>query len=131
MRRASYLLIASLILAPFAAAILGCFIGPGVLHPMNLNPDRIEQTARMLAVTGATKEDFDVRASDGVELRGWKVRPAVPNGDWVLLFHGVSDNRTGVLGHAKFLLRHGYSVVMMDSRAHGASGGAMATYGWK
>jgi len=24
----------------------------------------------------------------------------------------------------------GYSVVMMDSRAHGASEGAMATYGW-
>ena len=75
MRRASYLLIASLILAPFAAAILDCFIGPGVLHPMNLNPDRIEQTARMLAVTGATKEDFDVRASDGVELCVGKCDP--------------------------------------------------------
>jgi fermentation-respiration switch protein FrsA (DUF1100 family) len=49
----------------------------------------------------------------------------------VLLFHGVSDNRTGDLGHAEFLLRHGYSVVMMDSRAHGQSGGDMATYGWK
>jgi hypothetical protein len=48
-----------------------------------------------------------------------------------LLFHGVSDNRTGVLGHAELLLRHGYNVVMMDSRAHGESGGAMATYGWK
>jgi alpha-beta hydrolase superfamily lysophospholipase len=49
----------------------------------------------------------------------------------VLLFHGVSDNRTGVLGHAEFLLRHGYGVVVMDSRAHGESGGDMATYGWK
>ena len=27
------------------------------------------------------------------------------------------------------LLRHGYSVVMMDARAHGVSGGKMATYG--
>jgi uncharacterized protein len=64
-------------------------------------------------------------------LRGWKIRPPLPIGDWVLLFHGVSDNRTGVLGHAEFLLRRGYSVVMMDSRAHGESGGDMATYGWK
>lgn len=47
------------------------------------------------------------------------------------MFHGVSDNRTGVLGHAELLLRHGYSIVMMDARAHGESGGAMATYGWK
>ena len=49
----------------------------------------------------------------------------------MFLFHGVSDNRTGDLGHAEFLLRRGYGVVMMDSRAHGQSGGDMATYGWK
>jgi predicted alpha/beta-fold hydrolase len=28
------------------------------------------------------------------------------------------------------LLRPGYNVVMMDARAHGASEGPMATYGW-
>jgi hypothetical protein len=68
---------------------------------------------------------------DGIELRGWRICPPSPNGDWVLLFHGISDNRTGVVGPAEFLLRHGYCVVMMDSRAHGESGGDMATYGWK
>jgi alpha-beta hydrolase superfamily lysophospholipase len=72
-----------------------------------------------------------VLAPDGIALRGWKVRPPSPNGNWVLLFHGISDNRTGVLGPAEFLLRHSYSVVMMDSRAHGQSGGEMATFGWK
>jgi len=36
-----------------------------------------------------------------------------------------------MLGYAEFLLRHGYSLVMMDVRAHGESGGDMATYGWK
>jgi alpha-beta hydrolase superfamily lysophospholipase len=51
--------------------------------------------------------------------------------NWVLLFHGVSDNRVGVLGVADFLLRAGYGIVMMDSRAHGESGGERATYGWK
>lgn len=86
---------------------------------------------RCLLAPARRKSDFDVRAPDGIELRGWKVRPPSPNGDWVLLFHGVSDNRTGVLGAAEILLRHGYSVVMMDARAHGESGGAMATYGWK
>jgi alpha-beta hydrolase superfamily lysophospholipase len=98
---------------------------------MHLNGERPGQTAQMLARTGAAKEDFTVRAMDGIELRGWKVRPPAPNGDWVLLFHGVADNRTGTLGYAEFLLRHGYSVVMMDARAHGTSGGEMATYGWK
>lgn len=85
----------------------------------------------MLRRTGAKRQDFEVRASDGVKLVGWTVRPPTPNGDWLLLYHGVSENRSGVLGHAEFLLRNGYSVVMMDSRAHGESGGDMATYGWK
>lgn len=48
----------------------------------------------------------------------------------MLLFHGVADNRVGVEGQAELLLRAGYNVVMMDSRAHGASEGPIATYGW-
>jgi pimeloyl-ACP methyl ester carboxylesterase len=131
MRRIVYIIIAFLLLAPLGAALVGRAIGPGILHPMRLNPARLKQTAEMLERTGAAKEDFNVRALDGVELRGWKIRSRSPNGDWVLLFHGVSDNRTGVLGHGEFLLRHGYNLVMMDARAHGESGGDMATYGWK
>jgi alpha-beta hydrolase superfamily lysophospholipase len=131
MRRIAYVVIALFALALLGAAFAGHAIGPGVLHPMHLNPERLELAAGVLARTHATKEDFSVRASDGVELRGWKVHAAAPNRDWVLLFHGVADNRSGTLGYAEFLLRHGYSVVMMDARAHGASGGEMATYGWK
>ena len=120
-----------LVAAPLMAAVAGSILGAGVLHPMNLNPLRTTQTEDTLKRTGASKEDFDVTTPDGTVLRGWKIRPRAANGDWILLFHGVSDNRTGTLGHAEFLLRHGYSVIMMDSRAHGESGGSMATYGWR
>jgi alpha-beta hydrolase superfamily lysophospholipase len=131
MRRLLYLLLAVLVLLPIAAGVVGAQLSSVTLHPANLNPDRHQQAAEMLARTGATKADFDVTAADGAILRGWKIQPKSPNGDWVLLYHGISDNRTGNLGHAEFLLTNGYSVVMMDSRAHGQSGGAMATYGWK
>jgi len=129
--RLAYFSAAVLMLAPVLAALAGRALGPGLLHPQNLNPARPQQTDEMLKRTGAMKEDFVVRTPDGIELRGWNVRPQSANGDWILLFHGVSDNRTGVLGHAELLLRHGYSLVMMDSRAHGESGGDIATYGWK
>jgi len=80
---------------------------------------------------GLHRDSFDVRASDGVLLRGWKVTAAEPNGNWVLVYHGVADNRMGVLEHARMLLLAGYSVVMMDSRAHGASEGRWPhTVGW-
>src|SRR5882762_3568136 len=121
-----------LLFPPLLAAAAGWLSGPAFLHPIrrHLTPDLIREADASFAVTGATREDFDVRAPDGAPLRGWKVRPKNPNGSWVLLFHGVADNRIGVVGLSEFLLRAGYSVVMMDIRAHGASGGPIATYGW-
>jgi alpha-beta hydrolase superfamily lysophospholipase len=131
MRRLGHVAVAILLLLPLAAAGIGTQLVSVLLHPANLNPDRHEQTAEMLARTGATTEDLEVIAKDGAVLKGWKVEPKDPNRDWVLLYHGISDNRTGNLAYAEFLLTNGYSVVMMDSRAHGQSGGEKATYGWE
>ena len=131
MPRILYIPIISLILLPVLAGLAGNAIGPGILHPARLNPERLQEAEEMLQRTKAMREDISVKSRDNVKLRGWKIRAAQPNGNWVLLFHGVSDNRTGVLGAAELLLQHGFSVVMMDSRAHGASGGDMATYGWE
>src|ERR1700689_3253713 len=134
MRRLAFfaiVVVVALALLSAASGLIGYAIGAGILHPANLNSQRLEEADQVFKRTSLKKSDFTVRANDGIELRGWKVVPPAANGDWVLVFHGVSDNRTGDLGHAEFLLRHGYSVVMMDSRAHGNSGGDMATYGWK
>lgn len=133
MRRTFFFMAGALIpLVLAGSAVVGAMIGGGVIHPMvrPLTPRLIQEADQVFEQAGATREDFTVRAPDGVLLRGWKVKPRNPNGDWVLLFHGLSDNRTGMLGQAQLLLRHNYSVVLMDSRAHGESGGRMATYGW-
>jgi hypothetical protein len=121
-----------LLLPPFLAAVAGWLAAPGFLTPIRreLTPDLIREADASFAVTQSLRQDFDVRAPDGVLLRGWKVTPPNPNGSWVLLFHGVADNRVGVIGQSEFLLRAGYSVIMMDARGHGASEGPTATYGW-
>jgi len=131
-RRLIRILLILLLFPPALAAVGGWFFGPAFLHPIRreLTPDLIQEADATLIQIRAHREDFDVRAPDGVLLRGWKVRPAHPNGNWILLFHGVADNRMGVLEHARVLLLAGYSVVMMDARAHGASDGPLATYGW-
>src|SRR5580704_4422846 len=131
MRRTVYIAMVILALLPALAGLVGNSVGPGILHPQHLNSERAPQVQEMLRRTNTIPEDLVVQTKDNIELRGWKIHAAKPNGDWVLLFHGVADNRTGVLGAAELLLRHDFSVVMMDSRAHGTSGGDMATYGWK
>jgi alpha-beta hydrolase superfamily lysophospholipase len=131
-RRLLRIAVILLVFPPLLAAVAGWFAGPAFLHPIRreLTPDLLREADASFALTGASREDFEVRAQGGALLRGWKVRPKNPNGNWVLLFHGVADNRVGVIGQSEFLLRAGYSVVMMDARAHGASGGPIATYGW-
>jgi uncharacterized protein len=130
-RRNLYITIVFLLFIPVLAGLVGYFVAPEALHPQRLNPERIQEAEGMLQRRKTIPEDLSVQVLDKVELRGWKIRAPEPSGDWVLLFHGVADNRTGVLGPAELLLRHGFSVVMMDSRAHGRSGGDMATYGWE
>jgi uncharacterized protein len=106
-------------------------LGPIILHPVRreITPAQVAQADQSFACVHAKRQDFGVVAQDGVQLRGWKVRPAQPNGDWVLLLHGRSQNRLTMIGYADFLLAKGFSVVMMDARAHGESGGTIATYG--
>src|SRR5215470_442007 len=121
-----------LLFPPIVAAVAGWLVAPWYLKPIRreLTADVIREADTSFVVTLAHRENFEVRAPDGVLLHGWKVTPPSPNGNWALLFHGVADNRVGVIGQSEFLLHAGYSVVMMDARAHGASEGPVATYGW-
>jgi fermentation-respiration switch protein FrsA (DUF1100 family) len=77
----------------------------------------------------ADLRDVSLKAQDGAVLRAWYVVPQRANGATVILLHGMADNRAGVAGYAKLFLVHGYRVLLPDSRAHGESGGAIATYG--
>jgi uncharacterized protein len=113
------------------SVLAGYWIGGGLVHPQKraLTAELIRQADESFERENSVSEDFNVAAADGVTLRGWCVRPQKPNGDWVLLLHGVADNRAGMISYAGMLLRHNYSLMMMDARDHGESGGSIATYG--
>lgn len=124
------MLIVAVLCLPLPAFAGGIF-APFILHPVrrDIHAEQIANADRLFAQEHATRENFEVNAQDGIALRGWKVRPDHANGDWVLLMHGRSQNRLSMLSYAEFLLGSGYSVLMMDARAHGESGGTIATYG--
>ena len=75
--RRSYLNVLFLGITFALVTLSGNATGGGILHParLPLTPERMVWVSNMLQRTGATKEDFTVRASDGAILRGWKVRP--------------------------------------------------------
>jgi uncharacterized protein len=112
--------------------VVGWLVAPSFLHPIRrpLTPDLVRQADASFAQIGAQREEFTVHALDNALMHGWKVPAPHPNGSWVLLFHGVADNRMGVIEHGLFLLKAGYGITLMDARAHGESEGAIGTYGW-
>src|SRR5258708_24839093 len=132
-RRVLRILLFLLIVHPIVSAVMGWLVAPSFLHPVRrpLTPDLVREGDASFAHRRAQREDFSVTAPDGALLRGWKVRPEKPNGAWVLLFHGVSDNRVGAIGQSEILLFAGYCGVMMDQPAHGASGGGGAPSSWR
>lgn len=85
--------------------------------------------ARVARMFGAHVADVQMKASDGVTLRGWFVQPAQPNGQSVILLHGMAGNRIDPSGLGDIFMRAGYSILLPDSREHGLSGGHIATYG--
>lgn len=77
---------------------------------------------------GLAAEDVVLETADGVALAGWYA-PG-PNGAAVVLAHGAGSSRTAVLDHAAVLADHGYGVLLVDARGHGASGGRAMDLGW-
>lgn len=131
-RRLAFRLSSFLILGyGFAMVIAGVLLCEMTLHPMRrrLTPAD-EISAQALAVRQhASLQNVTLAARDGTSLRAWLFNPETPNGTAVILLHGLSDNRMGMIGYAEFLLEHHFTILMPDARAHGASGGAIATYG--
>ncbi|HEV3307839.1 MAG TPA: alpha/beta fold hydrolase [Candidatus Sulfotelmatobacter sp.] len=112
-------------------SIAGIFIADGTLHPARrpLTPEAeaiMQETSRTL---DSDLQNVSITTSDSFTLRAWTIHPRHGNGDAVILLHGLGDNRIGMTGYAQLLLAHGFTVLLPDARAHGASGGDLATYG--
>jgi alpha-beta hydrolase superfamily lysophospholipase len=121
----------SLAVCLLLAVALGILATEWALHPGRraLGP-ALQSSARSIAAANhAVLESVSIPAQDGVTLRAWSIHPTSGNHDLVILLHGHTDNRAGMLGVADLLLRHGYAVLLPDARAHGVSGGELATYG--
>ncbi|HJQ60881.1 MAG TPA: alpha/beta fold hydrolase [Vineibacter sp.] len=73
-------------------------------------------------------EDLAVEGEPGIVIRGWSIANDCRCGVVVLL-HGSAGQRESMMPRARFLYRAGYSVVTVDMRAHGQSGGEFTTFG--
>lgn len=85
-----------------------------------------ERKERLLA---RPRMDVSIRSKDGLRLRG----TYIPNGDEkkiVICFHGyTSQGMNDYIGLSDYYLRHGFSMLLPDARAHGRSEGTYIGFG--
>jgi pimeloyl-ACP methyl ester carboxylesterase len=112
-----------------AICVALCAIAGAVLCETAVHPPRRPVPSNASALT------VQITARDGIVLRAWLFKAqqssgrSASNGDAVLILHGIADSRASQAGLASMFLDHGYTVLAPDSRAHGESGGNVATYG--
>ena len=122
-------------LLPFvvgAAVVAGVIALPAALAWGFLHPPRRFHRQTPRTALGLDYERVRLRAADGVPLSGWFVPPPGDLGDargMVVISHGYSGNRQKMLPYLDFLHAAGYAAFLFDFRAHGWSGGKMATFG--
>ena len=100
-------------------------VGQGVAASF---PARSALGTRTPADVGLRYESVTLRTSDGVDLAAWWVPGE--NQAAVVLLPGSGSTRTDVLAQAAVLGSHGYGVLLLDPRGHGASGGRGMDFGW-
>lgn len=77
----------------------------------------------------ASFEAVTLLTADQVSLAGWYKPPE--NGAVILLLHGAGGSREDVRIYAELLVSHGYGVLALDLRGHGASSGSTNRLGWQ
>lgn len=110
-------------------AAAGMVITELTFHPLRRAlPEQVAAHPESYFTNSATRE-VQLAASDQAVMSGWYVKPRNDNGSVVVMLHGLSDNRLGVAGYGGIFTAAGYRLLLPDSRAHGESGGRIATFG--
>ena len=113
------------------SACAGIFLCDMALHPGRKPLSEASRSAAhaMAIRYHAALEDVSIAQSDGVLCRAWYFQTLASKRGTVIVLHGLSDNRSGMMGYIELFLAHGYNVLAPDGRAHGSSDSEIATYG--
>ncbi|MBI5370514.1 MAG: alpha/beta hydrolase [Sphingobacteriales bacterium] len=85
-------------------------------------------------ITGLPDFAYDtvqLKTETGILIDAWYAKPDSLAKGTVILFHGISANKSYLVHEAAEFRRQGYAVMLVDFRAHGNSGGLVTTMGMR
>lgn len=111
--------------------LVGYFLAKNVLPYAIIQPPRLNESW--------VPEDFDlvyqrleIATTDSIQLKGYHIKAHVAPAKAVILFvHGIGGCKEHFLPLSQAMALEGYESLLIDSRAHGESGGDYTSYGYK
>jgi fermentation-respiration switch protein FrsA (DUF1100 family) len=129
-------LIASALVIFLGANGIGLFLGNQVYEEASLlhsqlNAPSSSQLQQQLEIGKKTRqwEDVVIESRFAYSLKGTFIPNPHPTDKTLIFLHGFTDNRLAGLSYVSFYLKNGYNLLLIDSRAHGESGGSSVTWG--
>ena len=121
----------------FCLNLAGLFLGSVIYEETSIIFSQIKTQNRnnslqQLMNKGTTNyqwENVTVSSPFGYLLSGTFIPNAKPTHKTIIFLHGFTENRTIGLYYLEIYLRAGFNVLLVDSRAHGESGGDSVTWG--
>jgi len=113
----------------FAPMLLGAWFGLGFATAWAASmPWSVDVDENLVA--GKNSESVELRARDGVVVRGWLLPPKVASRGAVVLAAGIRGNRVAVLRRARFYVDEGFTALLVDLRGTGESDPERISMGW-
>ena len=125
-RRAFFLVTAMVVLGPAGVAVRSYMKSDELVHGPRSHVTPANSARARAEIPGL--EEAALRTSDGLTLRGW-FAPGKGRGAVIFTHGGGGADRMALLPEAAVIARHGYGVLLYDSRAAGESDGDMCSWG--
>jgi dipeptidyl aminopeptidase/acylaminoacyl peptidase len=105
------------------------FIGKELVRPTR-KYNRTSELENFVPDIRYSLESHSFESYDGCGLSAILLRPESGNGKIILVCHGVRHDKRSGVRFVQYLLKAGYTLMLMDFRNHGESGGEITTYGY-
>ncbi len=115
----------------FAAAnfAVGYLISQEMIRPRR-KINRTSSLNNFVPDVNYTVESCSFGSYDDCPLSAILLHPEKPNGKIILICHGIRHDKRSGIRFVQYLLKDGYTLMLIDFRNHGESGGHITTYGY-
>ncbi len=114
----------------------GLYLGNMIYNEMSIRHSRLHahHSGRLKQVMEKGKQekqwqDLSLDSRFGYSLQGTYIPNPVRTENTLIFLHGFTENRLVGLNYVNLYLNSGYNLLLVDSRAHGDSGGDSVTWG--